>query len=125
MCGENVNVAIHQSVVFCHPTETCRHVAGLFAGPWGGTSGSAASQPSMMFLWFTLNTIGLLALLSRICVVNTDVWTKIAVMCHMFKWLPLLSVVSMSLHSSTQCSSTQKMCHHSHDPIMYKAGKAV
>jgi hypothetical protein len=123
---ENVNIAIHQSVVFFHPTRTCQCiVAGLFAGSWGGTSGSAASQPGMIFLWSTVNAIGSLALFSRIYVVNMDVWTKIATMCHMLKWLPLLSIMSMRLHSSTQCSSMQKMRRRSHDPVMYKAGKAV
>jgi hypothetical protein len=40
-------------------------VVGLFAGSLGGTSGSAASQPSMMLLWSTLDTTGLLALFNR------------------------------------------------------------
>jgi hypothetical protein len=79
----------------------------------------------MMFLWSALNATGLLPLFNRICVVNMGVWTKIATMCHMFKWLPLLSDLSMRLHSNTQCSSTEKMCRHSRDPVVYKAKKAV
>jgi hypothetical protein len=46
-------------------------------------------------------------------------------MCHMFPWLPLLSIVSMHLRSSIQCSSTQKMRRHSHDLVMYMAEKEV
>jgi hypothetical protein len=45
----------------------------FFAGSWGGTSGSAASQPGMVFLWSTLNATGVLALLNHMCVVNMDV----------------------------------------------------
>jgi hypothetical protein len=63
MCGKSCNVTIHQSEVSFHPTETCQAVAvGLFAGSLGGTSGSVASQPSMMFLWSALDATGLLAL---------------------------------------------------------------
>jgi hypothetical protein len=83
--GTLVNVAMHQSVVSFHLTRTCQGVmAGLFAGSWGGTSGSAASRPSTMFLWSALNGIGLLQLFNHICDVNMDVWTKVATMCHMF-----------------------------------------
>jgi hypothetical protein len=61
-----VNITIHQSEVSFHPTRTCQAVvAGLFAGSLGGTSGSAASQPSMMFLWSTLDATWLLALFNR------------------------------------------------------------
>jgi hypothetical protein len=73
-----------------------------------------------MFLWSTLNATGLLTLFIHIYVVNMEVWNKYRKMCHMFKWLPLLAVMSMRLHSSIKCSSTQKMCHHSRDPIVYK-----
>jgi hypothetical protein len=83
--GPIVNIAIHQSVVSFHPTGTRQGiVAGLFAGSWGGTSSSATSQPSTMFLWSTLNVTGLLPLFNHICDVNMDVWTKVATMSHMF-----------------------------------------
>jgi hypothetical protein len=49
--GKVVNVTICESEVSFHPTGTCQAVVvGLFAGSLGGTSGSAASQPCMMFL---------------------------------------------------------------------------
>jgi hypothetical protein len=54
-----------------------------------------------------------------------DVETVIGTMYHMFQSLPLLSIVSMHLHSNIQCSSTQKMCRHSHDPVVYMAEKKV
>jgi hypothetical protein len=61
--GKVVNITIHQSEVFFHPIGTCQAVVvGLFADSLGGTSGSAASRPGMMFLWSALNAIGLLAL---------------------------------------------------------------
>jgi hypothetical protein len=61
-----VKVTIHQSEVSYHPTGTCQAVvAGLFAGSLGGTSGSAASQPSMMLLWSALDATGLLALFNH------------------------------------------------------------
>jgi hypothetical protein len=59
------------------------------------------------------------------CVVKMNVETIIRTMCHMFPWLPLLSIVSMHLRSSIQCSSTQKMRRHSHDLVMYMAEKEV
>jgi hypothetical protein len=43
----------------------------------------------------------------------------------MFHWLPLLSIVSMCLCSSIQCSSMQKMCRRSRDPVVYMAEKEV
>jgi hypothetical protein len=46
-------------------------------------------------------------------------------MCHMLKWLPLLSTLSLHLHSSTQCSSMQKRHRHSCDPVLYNAEKAT
>jgi hypothetical protein len=61
--GKVLNITIHQYEVFFHPTGTCQAVvAGLFAGSLGGTSDSAASRPSMMFLWSSLDATGLLAL---------------------------------------------------------------
>jgi hypothetical protein len=51
--------------------------------------------------------------------------TVIGTMYHMLQWLPLLSVVSMRLRSSIQCSSTQKTRRHSHDPVVYMAKKEV
>jgi hypothetical protein len=64
--GKVVNATICESEVSFHPTGTCQAVVvGLFAGSLGGTSGSAASQPYMMFLWSTLDTTGLLALFNH------------------------------------------------------------
>jgi hypothetical protein len=61
-----VKVTIHQSEVSFHPTGTCQAVvAGLFAGSLGGTSGSVASQPSMMLLWSALDATELLALFNH------------------------------------------------------------
>jgi hypothetical protein len=64
--GKVVNITIHQSKVSFHPIGTCQAVmASFFAGTLGGTSGSAASRPSMMFVWSALDATGLLALLNR------------------------------------------------------------
>jgi hypothetical protein len=64
--GKVVNVTIHQSEVSFHPTRTCKAiVAGLFAASLGGTSGSAASRSSMIFLWSVLDATRLLALFNR------------------------------------------------------------
>jgi hypothetical protein len=83
--GTLVNIAMRQSVVSFHPTRTYQGVVvGLFAGSWGGTSGSVAARPGTMFLWSALNATGLLPLFNLICDVNMDVWTKVARMCHMF-----------------------------------------
>jgi hypothetical protein len=41
----------------------------------------------------------------------------------MFQSLPLLSIMSMHLRSSIQCSSMQKTRRRSHDPVMYMAEK--
>jgi hypothetical protein len=61
--GKVVNVIIRQSEVSFHPTGTCQAVvAGLFASSLGGTSGNAASQPGMIFLWSVLDATRLLAL---------------------------------------------------------------
>jgi hypothetical protein len=61
-----VNVTIHQSKVSFHPTRTCQAVVvGLFADSLGGTLGSAASRPGIMFLWSALDATGLLALFNH------------------------------------------------------------
>jgi hypothetical protein len=61
-----VNITIHQSEVSFHLTGTYQAVvAGLFASSLGRTSGSAASQPDMMFLWSALDATWLLALFNR------------------------------------------------------------
>jgi hypothetical protein len=54
-------------------------------------------------------------------VVKMDIEAVIGTMYHVFQSLPHLSIMSMRLCSSIQCSSTQKMHRHSHDPIMYMA----
>jgi hypothetical protein len=60
------NITIHQSENFFHPTETCQAiVASLFAGSLGGTLGSAASRPDMMFLSSALDATRLLALFNH------------------------------------------------------------
>jgi hypothetical protein len=75
--GKILNVASRQFVVSFHSTGTCQGiVAGLFTGSWGGTRGSAASRPDMMFLSSALNATGLLTLLICIYVVNMEVWTE-------------------------------------------------
>jgi hypothetical protein len=58
-------------------------------------------------------------------VVKMDIEAVTGTMYHMFQSLPFLSVVSMHLCSSIQCSSMQKTLHHSHDPVMYIAEKEV
>jgi hypothetical protein len=64
--GKVVNITIHQSEVSFHSTGSCQAiVVGLFAGSLGGTSGSAASQPGMMFLLSALDATGLLALFNH------------------------------------------------------------
>jgi hypothetical protein len=64
--GKVVNITIHQSNVSFHPIGTCQAVmAGFFADTLGGTSGSAASRPGMLFAWSALDATGLLALLSH------------------------------------------------------------
>jgi hypothetical protein len=64
--GEVVNIIIRQSEVFFYPTGTCQAVVAChFAGSLSGPSGSAASQPDMMFLWSALDAIGLLALFNH------------------------------------------------------------
>jgi hypothetical protein len=64
--GKVVNVTFHQSVVCFDPSGSCQAVVeGLFAGSLGGTFGSAASRPSMMFLWSALNATELLALFNH------------------------------------------------------------
>jgi hypothetical protein len=60
-----INITIHQSEVSFHPTGTCQAVVAGLAGSLDRTSGSAASQPSMMFLWSALDATGLLALFNR------------------------------------------------------------
>jgi hypothetical protein len=64
--GKVINATIHQSEVSFHSTETCQAVvASLFAGSLGEISGSATSQPGMMFLWSALDVTVLLALFNH------------------------------------------------------------
>jgi type III secretory pathway component EscT len=78
-----------------------------------------------MFLCSAKNATMLVVLLQPMFVVKMDIETVLGTMYHMFQWLPLISVISMRLRSSIQCSSMQKMCRRSHDPVMYIAEKEV